>query len=241
MVRMAVHARQKGDAQVILWRAAAILVAGASGLAFSVPLSLVHTNKTFAATWPDTPLARVEVLAIFKTFDVSLLSTPSATVVLRIGAATIASRLSRAWLPIGVATDTKPPAPGQRKNLQIGPDMQVRYRRVELACGPHVLSIADNWYVPARLAPEMNRELDTTDTPFGRVVAALRFTRRNLEDRLLWSPLPLDWDMRPLPPAGPVPMSLPFELLRHRAVLSRADGMPFCEVIETYTNSLLDF
>jgi hypothetical protein len=226
---------------VILRHAGTILVAGASALAFSVLLSLVDTDVTLAATWPNTPLARVEVLAILKTFDVSLLSTPSATVVLQDWCRGHHLAPRPRLVAHRVAIDTKPLTPGQRNDLKIGPDVQVRYRRVELACGSHVLSVADNWYVPARLTPEMNRELDTTDTPFGRVVAALHFTRRNLEDRLLWSPLPLDWDMRPLPPAGPFPISLPFELLRHRAVLSRADGTPFCEVIETYTNSLLDF
>jgi hypothetical protein len=226
---------------VIVRHAGAILVAAAATLAFSVPPSLVDTNARLAATWPDTPLARVEVLGILKTFDVSLLSTPSATVVLQNWCRDHHLAPQPRLVAHRVATDTKPLTPAQRKDLQIGPDVQVRYRHVELACGSHVLSVADNWYVPARLTLEMNRELDTTDAPFGRVVAALHFTRRNLEDRLLWSPLPLDWDMRPLPPAGPVPISLPFGLLRHRAVLSRTDGMPFCEVIETYTNSLLDF
>ncbi len=44
-------------------------------------------------------------------------------------------------------------------------------------CGGHVLSEADNWYVPARLTPQMNRALDTSDTPFGAAVKALDFHR----------------------------------------------------------------
>jgi chorismate-pyruvate lyase len=231
----------KEDVPVVLRRGGAILVAGASGLAFSLPLALVDSNSTLAATWPDTPLARVEALAILKTFDVLLLTNPSATVVLQDWCREHHLAPQPRLVAHRVATEAKPLTSAQREDLQIGPDVQVRYRRVELVCGSDVLSVADNWYVPDRLTPEMNRELDSTDTPFGRVVAALHFTRRNLEDRLLWSPLPPDWDMRKLPPAGSVPISFPFELLRHRAVLSRADGTPFSEVIETYTNSLLDF
>jgi len=44
----------------------------------------------------------------------------------------------------------------------------VKYRRVQPSCGDHILSEADNWYVPRRLTPEMNRLLETTDVPFGR-------------------------------------------------------------------------
>jgi hypothetical protein len=71
---------------------------------------------------------------------------------------------------------------------------------VRLICGGHVLSEADNWYVPARLTPEMNRVLEATDTAVGRVVQTLNFRRRTLSAKLLWSPLPQDWEMAaPLP------------------------------------------
>ena len=101
-----------------------------------------------------------------------------------------------------------------------------------------MLSVADNWYVPARLTPEMNHVLETTDTPFGRAVAALHFARRTLQARVLWSPLRPGWEMSP---PGGTPLKPPPEVLRHRAVLSRADGVPFCEVVETYTGAMLDF
>ncbi len=71
----------------------------------------------------------------------------------------------------------KPLSREQRKRLRLGDDEPVKYRRVALACGDHILSEADNWYVPARLTPEMNRLLETTDTPFGRVVQSLQPTR----------------------------------------------------------------
>jgi len=41
-------------------------------------------------------------------------------------------------------------------------------------------------------------------------------------------------------PPGGTPLKPPAEVLRHRAILSRADGVPFCEVVETYTGAMLD-
>ena len=73
----------------------------------------------------------------------------------------------------------------------------VRHRRVQLRCGNRVLSEADNWYVPGRLTTEMNRLLDTTDTPFGRAVQPLGPYRRTLEVRMLWAPLPDGWERQP--------------------------------------------
>lgn len=57
---------------------------------------------------------------------------------------------------------------------------EISYRRVRLACGAVTLSVADNWYLPARLTPAMNHRLTTTDAPFGLVVRPLRFHRRTL-------------------------------------------------------------
>jgi hypothetical protein len=37
--------------------------------------------------------------------------------------------------------------------LGVDPDEPVRFRRVPLKCGDHVLSEAENWYVPSRLTP----------------------------------------------------------------------------------------
>jgi hypothetical protein len=49
--------------------------------------------------------------------------------------------------------------------------------------------------VPARLTPEMTHLLETTDTPFGKVVAALHFRRHTLNADLLWRPLRQGWEM----------------------------------------------
>lgn len=81
-----------------------------------------------------------------------------------------ADRLSRRKMPDG----------GVRSALEAAGDATIAYRRVRLACGPRAMSEADNWYLPARLTPDMNRRLDTTDAPFGLVVKPLAFQRRTL-------------------------------------------------------------
>jgi hypothetical protein len=136
----------------------------------------------------------------------------------------------------------KQPSPEQREELGVAPAEPIRYRRVRLLCGTALLSEADNWYVPSRLTPEMNRLLDTTDTPFGKVVLALHFRRHTLSSKLLWLPLPEGWEMNAAAANdGAADFSLPPELLEHRAVLSLPDGTPFSEVVETYTNNVLAF
>ncbi|MEJ0006459.1 MAG: hypothetical protein WDM77_08875 [Steroidobacteraceae bacterium] len=55
-----------------------------------------------------------------------------------------------------------------------------------LHCGAHVLSEADNWYVPSRLTPDMNEALEHSDIAFGRAVQALQFQRHTLSASLLW-------------------------------------------------------
>src|SRR5262249_14208427 len=79
-----------------------------------------------------------------------------------------------------------PPSAEQRQLLRVAPDENVRFRRVRLKCGDYVLSEAQNWYVPSRLTPDMNRTLDTTDTAFGRVLKPFASHRRTLSAQLLW-------------------------------------------------------
>jgi chorismate-pyruvate lyase len=135
----------------------------------------------------------------------------------------------------------KPADAEVRKTLGVGPGEPVRYRRVDLACGDKVLSQADNWYLPARLTPDMNAALDTTDTPFGRAVAALDFRRRTLSARLIDPPLAPGWEMRPPAPPSRDRLRLPPDLLQHRAVLTTPDGRPFSLVVETYRREVLAF
>jgi hypothetical protein len=133
----------------------------------------------------------------------------------------------------------KPVSPEQRQELHVTPNEPVRYRRVSLECGSLVLSEADNWYVPSRLSPEMDKLLEATDAPFGRVVQELHFQRRTLSSKLLWQPLPEGWEMSAATADTVVPM--PVNLLEHRAVLTLPDGTPFSEVVESYTANVLGF
>ena len=112
---------------------------------------------------------------------------------------------------------TRPATAAIRAALEVGADEPVRVRHVALSCGGRVLSDAWNWYVPARLTPEMNRALDTTRTPFGKVVAPIGLHRQ-----------PLSADPAPCP-AGTI---------HHvTAVLHRDDGAAYSLVSECYTRA----
>ena len=126
------------------------------------------------------------------------------------------------------------PAPDLRRRLGVGPDEPVRYRRVLLRWGARVLSEAENWYVPARLTPGMNRSLDQGDAPFGRVVRDLLHRRRLLAAEPLWAPR-----AEARRGAAACGASPPPRVLRHHALLVGADGAPFSEVVETYTREAL--
>jgi hypothetical protein len=192
--------------------------------------------------WPDTPVARLEALAVLQSFNADLLGHASATLTLErwCGAhrlaqdGTIVAELDR--------TAARPATAEQRARLHVGADERVAYRRVRLSCGGLVLSEADNWYVPGRLTPEMNRLLEETTTPFGRAVLDLGFRRELLGAELLWHPLPDGWDMQPsLPVAGGAVLAMPDRVLEHRAVLLTRENVPFSEVRETYTAGVLGF
>ena len=136
----------------------------------------------------------------------------------------------------------KAPTAEQRQLLGVSATEPIRYRRVRLRCGEHVLSEADNWYVPSRLTPDMNQQLDTTDIAFGRVVQPLNFQRRTLSARLLWLPLPQGWEMgSTVVDLSTDKLKVPAQVLEHRAILTLPDGTPFSEVVETYTGEVLAF
>jgi chorismate-pyruvate lyase len=204
--------------------------------------ALADTQSTRAPPWPDTYLARVEALALLQTLDADLLSHDSATLTLERWCG--AHRLAAAPRIVAerVAGVDKQPTADQRQELGIDANEPVRYRRVKLLCGTWVLSEADNWYVPSRLTPDMNKTLETTNTPFGKAVQALHFQRHTLSSRLLWLPLPDGWEMSaPGKTAGAVPLTIPPAVLENKAVLSLPDGTPFSEVVETYSSNVLAF
>lgn len=111
-----------------------------------------------------------------------------------------------------------PPPPDFERLLAPADGERLAYRHVRLVCGAAVLSDAHNWYVPARLPDDMNRALETSDVPFGRVVAPLNFTRQRLATQR---------GQAEGCPAGTV--------LVNRAALFLPDGRPISAVIECYT------
>jgi hypothetical protein len=106
--------------------------------------------------------------------------------------------------------------------LGVGADQPLGYRHVKLTCGPHVLSEAHNWYVPARLSPEMNRQLAEGQVPFGRIAASLNFTREPIAST------------RRGDPGCPVGA-----ISTHRALLRLPLGSPLALVVECYTEANL--
>ena len=185
-------------------------------------------------------LARVEVLALLQTLNADLLSHDSATLTLERWCADhsladppriVARRMHEAAKPIPADLRTR---------LAVDATEPIAYRHVQLMCGEHVLAEADNWYVPSRLTAEINRRLENSDEPFGKVVQALGFQRRTLLAQLLWSPLPQGWEMSAAN-GDRAPLRIPYAVLRHQAILYTSAQVPFSAVVETYTNQLLDF
>jgi hypothetical protein len=194
------------------------------------------------APWPDNLVGRLQALALIESLNADLLAHDSATLTIERWCADHRLADPARIVAERVSDAAKAASDEVREALDVKPDEKLGYRRVRLKCGDHVLSEADNWYVPARLTPEMNHALETTDTPFGKAVAALHFRRHTLSADLLWRPLPKGWEMG----AAPVPqeagaLTIPDHVLEHRAVLSTPDGEPFSEVVETYTGEVLAF
>ncbi len=140
-----------------------------------------------------------------------LLASPTATAVLE----------RRCGGPIVAEVDRaarKDPTAEQRMRLGVGPEERVVYRSVVLRCAGVAYSVAENWYVPARLTPEMNAALEQGDTPFGAVIRPLHPHRKPLEQVL----------------AGVAPY-----VLRHRALVLDGAGRVLAEVVENYTAAVL--
>jgi hypothetical protein len=194
------------------------------------------------ASWPNNFAGRLEALALIESLNADLLAHDSATLTLERWCADHRLADPARIVAERVRDADKPASAEVRAALDVKPDEKLGYRRVRLKCGDHVLSDADNWYVPSRLTPEMNHVLETTDTPFGKAVAALHFRRHTLSADLLWRPLPKGWEMdAAVAPDGRGGLTIPEHVLEHRAVLSTADGEPFSEVVETYTDEVLAF
>jgi chorismate-pyruvate lyase len=202
--------------------------------------SSVLTDDTMPE-WKGDFKTRVEALALIQTLNADLLSHDSATLILEGWCA--AHRLAA---PAKIVAERVRGADKQatgelRALLHVDDSEPISYRHVRLRCGTHILSEADNWYVPSRLTPAMNAMLETTDTPFGHAVQALSFQRHTILAKLLWSPLPDGWEMNGAGPEKHGALKIPSAILEHRAVLNLPDGVPFSALVETYTSAVLDF
>lgn len=219
------------------------IAATASVLVSALTFASAPLRAQATPAWPDSYVARLEALALIQTLNAELLGSRSATITLEGWCRN--HRLApepRIVAERMIGTD-KTPTPEQRQRLQIGDGDTVKYRRVQLRCGTQVLSEADNWYVPERLTPQMNRILETTDTPFGRVVESLEPYRRTFAVKLLWAPLPEGWERDSAPPPSSTDgkLTIPAAVFEHQAVLYTRDGKPFSEVSEVYQRQILAF
>ena len=169
-----------------------------------------------------TPALCAEDHATLMRFEQALAAQPSATRVLQEWCAarrgSDPARITAQRLTGGAA---KPPR-DLHAALDLADGEEAGYRHVRLNCGDATLSEAHNWYVRARLTPEMNAALDSTDTPFGTVAAPLRFTRAALGSH---------HGAQGGCPAGTV--------LTHRALLRLPDGRPLALLVECYTRDIL--
>ena len=214
-------------------------------LAVTLLLAFAPLSPARAEPWPDTPVTRLEALALIQTLNAEILASRSATFTLEKWCADhrLSGNAEPKIVARQVAPKERPVTAEQRQRLEVGPNEDIRVRHVQLLCGERVFSEADNWYVPARLTAEMNRLLETTTTPFGRAVQDLHPYRRTFAATVLWWPLPESWETKPAvawPRDGGQSLSMPDALFEHRAVLYTEDGKPFSEVDEVYQRALLD-
>lgn len=193
--------------------------------------------------WPDTFVARLQALALIQTLNAEILSSRSATLSLENWCRDHRLAAEPKILAHVVTGITKAPTIEQRQRLEVTAQDKVKYRRVQLRCGTRVLSEADNWYVPSRLTPEMNRLLEATDTPFGKVVKSLEPYRRTFAVKLLWAPLPEGWERESgrLPVATNRALVIPDAVFEHNTVLYSREHKPFSEVHEVYQRQILAF
>lgn len=217
-------------------RAALILA-----LCFSIALEALEPRRL---NWRDTYESRLEVLALLQTLNGEILAGSSATRTLEAWCGEHRMADDPKIVARSIPGVRKEPSAEQLQRLGVRDASELQYRRVELRCGAHLLSVADNWYVPARLTPEMNAHLTTTDTPFGKAVQALAPYRRTIAVTTRWTPLPRGWEQQPRSRFRSYRrrmLAIPREVFQHRAVLYTADHVPFSEVVETYQSELLAF
>ncbi len=208
-----------------------------------IPLAVAPaTATTLPPSWVGTVQGRLAADAALHALSDRLASSDSATLVLDGWCAEHQMAADRTIKAERVRDDVRPAPPEIRALIKVSATEQLGYRHVRLRCGAHVLSEADNWYVPARLTPDINRQLDTSDTPFGRAAQPLRFRRYTLSSQHLWSPLPRRWETLPSwrwPHRAAIDVA--DTVIENRAVLLLPDGAPISAVVERYTGAVLAY
>jgi hypothetical protein len=201
-------------------------------------------NPTAAGTLaPGDFVSRLEAVDLLQTLNAEILVSLSATLTLErwCGEHGLGGTSDPKIVASLAGIEPKPPTTEQRHRLGIGPEVEVKYRHVQLFCGDQILSEADNWYVPSRLTAEMNRLLETSATPFGKVVMDLKPYRQTYAVNVLSWPLPKGWETKQPPTAAEMTaLEIPEVIFEHRAVLY-VNGLPFSEVHEMYRRQLLSF
>lgn len=216
-----------------------------AALALLVALPLAAAAPAPPAPWSDTPQARLAALALIETLNGELLATQSATLTLErwCAAHDLARPAELHAQQLQSAVESADPE--VRADLHVEPGELVIHRRVALRCGGQLLSVADNWYVPARLSQAMNEQLEHSQAPFGTVVQSLQPYRRTLAAHMLWAPLPAGWERAApqahSPAASGSALLLPQVLFEHRALMLGSDHRPLAELHESYQRDLLAF
>ena len=211
-------------------------------LAWVLSVAPACSREKDLLSWQDDFQSRLEAYAIMQMLNIELLGSPSATRTLEKWCQTHQLAAVASIVAQPILGDNKPTSQEQMQRLEVTGPEQLKYRKVRLYCGDQLLSEADNWYVPGRLTGEMNRLLETTQTPFGEAVAPLEPYRQTISVKMLWSPLPEGWETE-----NPVhgeknrkqPLTIPDALFEHRAVVYGKDRKPIAEVHEVYQRQIL--
>jgi hypothetical protein len=126
-----------------------------------------------------------------------------------------------------------------RAALSPAADETVHYRHVQIMRGTLPLATAENWFVPQRLAAGMNDGLQTTDVPFGTVIAPLHPSRRTLvADARPFSDTSAE---NPRALSGLAYQLHPEIILEHKAVILSGSGTTLALVKESFFSELVPF
>jgi len=169
----------------------------------------------------ETPSSRLD------RFQSLLLESHSASAVLAdwiLGADEAAHRLAARKLQ----SQECPATADQRARLAVTEPKALHHRRVCLVAAGRVLSVADNWYVPARLSSDMLARFIHGVTPFGAAIVELGPRRKTLSVERIAHLEELVEGERP-----------PAWLLKVRALVIDRHDRPLCEVSETYSRNIL--